>query len=55
MHIEKKVCDSLLETLLGDLHKSKDTDNTKRALEKMGIKLELHMYEEGNKLMKLVA
>ena len=52
MHIEKNICDSLLRTLLGDPHKSKDTNNARRDLEKLGIMSELHMYEDGNKLMK---
>ena len=55
MHIEKNVCDSLLGTLLGDPHKSKDTDNAIHELEKLGIRHELHLYEDGNKLMKLAA
>ena len=49
------MCDSLLGTLLGDLHKSKDTDNARRDLAKLGIRLELHLYEDGNKLMKSAA
>ena len=52
MHIEKNLCNSLLGTLLGNPHKLKDTDNARRDLEKLGIKLELHLYEKGNKLMK---
>ena len=55
MHIEKSVCYSLLRTLLGDSHKSKDTDNAKRDLAKLGIRHELHLYEDGNKLMKPAA
>ncbi|KAL5582041.1 hypothetical protein UlMin_014483 [Ulmus minor] len=55
MHIENNVCDNLLGTLLTNPHKSKDTDNAKRDLENLGIKKELHLYEEGNKLMKPVA
>ena len=52
MHIEKNVCNSLLGTLLADPHKSKDTDNARRDLAKLGIRHELHLYEDGNKLMK---
>ncbi|KAL5560845.1 hypothetical protein UlMin_037056 [Ulmus minor] len=52
MHIEKNVCDSLLGTLLADPHKSKDTDNARRDLAKLGIRHELHLFEDGNKLMK---
>ena len=55
MHIEKNVCDSLLGTLLADPHKSKDTDNARRDLAKLGIRHELHLYEDGNKLMKPAA
>ncbi|KAL5573450.1 hypothetical protein UlMin_023047 [Ulmus minor] len=55
MHIEKNVCDSLLGTLLGDPHKSKDTDNARRDLAKLGIRHELHLFEDGNKLMKPAA
>ena len=52
MHIEKNVCDSLLRTLMGDPHKSKDTDNARGDLQTLGIRSELHIYENGNKLMK---
>ncbi|KAL5579094.1 hypothetical protein UlMin_011536 [Ulmus minor] len=55
MHIKKNVCDSLLGTLLGDPHKSKDTDNARRDLAKLGIRHELHLFEDGNKLMKPAA
>ena len=52
MHIEKNVCDNFLGTLLRDPHKSKNTDNAKRDLETLGIRQELHLYEDGKKLMK---
>ena len=55
MHIEKNICDSLLGTLMGDPHKSKDTDNARRDLQNLGIRSELHLYEDGNKLMKPAA
>ncbi|KAL5577538.1 hypothetical protein UlMin_019237 [Ulmus minor] len=55
MHIEKNVCDSLLGTLMGDPHKSKDTDNARCDLQNLGIRLELHIYEDGNRLMKPAA
>ena len=51
MHVEKNVCEALLATILG-LEKSKDTDNARRDLKKLKIRPELHLYEEGNKLMK---
>ena len=52
MYIEKNVCDSLLGTLLGDPHKSKNTDNARHDLETLGIMQELHLYEDGKKLVK---
>ena len=52
MHIEKNICDSFIGKLLGDPHKSKDTDNAMHDLENLGIKQELHIYEDDNKLMK---
>ena len=55
MHIKKNVCDNLLGTLLGDSHKSKNMDNARHDLEKLGIRRELHLYEDGNKLMKPAA
>ncbi|KAL5577584.1 hypothetical protein UlMin_019283 [Ulmus minor] len=55
MHIKKNVCDSLLRTLLADPHKSKDTDNARRDLAKLGIRHELHLFKDGNKLMKPAA
>ncbi|KAL5560901.1 hypothetical protein UlMin_030648 [Ulmus minor] len=55
MHIEKNVCDNLLGTLLGDPHKSKDTDNDRRDLETLGIRQELYIYKDGKKLMKPTA
>ncbi|KAL5540764.1 hypothetical protein UlMin_044087 [Ulmus minor] len=51
MHIEKNVCDSLLGTLMGDPHKSKDIDDARRDLQNLGIRSELHLYEDGNRLM----
>ncbi|KAL5581895.1 hypothetical protein UlMin_014337 [Ulmus minor] len=55
MHIEKNVCDSLLETLMGDPHKSKDTHNARCDLLNLGIRSELHLYKDGNRLMKPAA
>ncbi|KAL5570090.1 hypothetical protein UlMin_026665 [Ulmus minor] len=53
--LRRNVCDSLLGTLLADPHKSKDTDNARRDLAKLGIRQELHLFEDGNKLMKPTA
>ncbi|KAL5566711.1 hypothetical protein UlMin_029875 [Ulmus minor] len=50
--LRRNICDSLLGTLMGDPHKSKDTDNARRDLQNLGIRSELHLYEDGNKLMK---
>ncbi|KAL2465528.1 Uncharacterized protein Adt_41379 [Abeliophyllum distichum] len=55
IHVEKNVCDSLLGTLLGDPHKSKDTDNARRDLMKLKIRHELHLYEDKERLMKPAA
>ena len=55
MHIEKNVCYSLLGTLLGAPHKSKYRDSTRHDLENLDIRQELHLYEDGNKLMKPAA
>lgn len=52
MHIEKNVCDSLLGTLLSIDGKNKDTDKARIDLQKMGIRKELHLFKEGNRLMK---
>ena len=55
IHIEKNVCDILLEKLLGDPHKSKNTDNVSCDVENLGIRQELHLYEDSNKLMEPAA
>ncbi|KAL5583461.1 hypothetical protein UlMin_015903 [Ulmus minor] len=51
----KRGDDNLLGTLMGDPHKSKDTDNARRDLQNLGIRSELHIYEDGNRLMKPAA
>ncbi|KAL5557739.1 hypothetical protein UlMin_033950 [Ulmus minor] len=40
----KKICDSLLETLMGDPHKSKDTDNARRDLQNL-----VHIFKSESK------
>jgi len=40
---------------MGDPHKSKDIDNARRDLHNLGIRYELHFYEDGNRLMKPAA
>ena len=54
MHIEKNVCDSLLNTIVG-MDKSKDTDNARKNLADMKIIPELHLFTQGDKLMKIAA
>ena len=40
---------------IGGSHKSKDMENPKLDLAKLGIRNQLHLYEDGNKLMKPAA
>lgn len=50
MHIEKNVCDNILWTLLGVKGKSKDSANTRRDLQEMGLRKPLHLHlTESNK------
>ncbi|XP_062111954.1 uncharacterized protein LOC133823304 [Humulus lupulus] len=46
MHVEKNVCESILNTLLDCKGKSKDHYNSRLDLTKMGIMTHLHPYEE---------
>ncbi|XP_040364493.1 uncharacterized protein LOC121050025 [Rosa chinensis] len=43
MHIEKNVCDNVLETILGVAGKSKDNISSRRDLELMGIREQYHV------------
>ena len=52
MHVEKNICDSLLGTILGIEGKLKDTHNARHDLVNLKIRLEFHLYEKGNKLLK---
>ena len=52
MHIEKKVCDSLLVTILNIDRKSKDTDKARIDLQDMEVRKELHLYKDGDRLIK---
>ena len=54
MHVEKNVRDSLLNTILG-IDKSKDTYNARKDLADMKIIPELHLFTQGDKMMKLAA
>ncbi|KAK9286695.1 hypothetical protein L1049_015098 [Liquidambar formosana] len=49
MHIEKNVCENIIGTLLHLKKKSKDGLNSRRDLEKMSIRHELHAKDVGNK------
>ena len=48
MHIEKKVYESLLGTILDVDGKSKDIDKARIELQDMGEHKELHLYKEGD-------
>ena len=47
MHVEKNVCDSLLNKILG-MDKSKDTDNARKNLTDMKIRPKLHLFTQGD-------
>lgn len=49
MHIEKNVCDNVLETLLNLDGKIKDNEKARRDLMEMGIRHDLHPIERPNK------
>ena len=51
MHVEKIFCDNLLGTFLMN-EKSKDTTNARVDLKNWGIREELHLKEDGTKLIK---
>ena len=53
MHVEKNMCDSLPNTILG-MDKSKDTDNAWKDLADMKIRPELHFFTQVDKLIKPV-
>ncbi|KAL5571877.1 hypothetical protein UlMin_021474 [Ulmus minor] len=48
MHVEKNVCESIMNTLLDCNGKSKDHHNARKDLQEMGIMVHLHPYEEDN-------
>ncbi|XP_060169988.1 uncharacterized protein LOC132600681 [Lycium barbarum] len=47
MHIEKNVCDNVINTLLNDIGKSKDNLHAREDLREMGIRKELWVDENG--------
>ncbi|CAH9119041.1 unnamed protein product [Cuscuta epithymum] len=52
MHIEKNVCESLLGTILSIDRKSKDTDKARLDMANLGVREELHLFKDGDQLMK---
>ena len=49
MHIEKNVCDNIVNTLLGIQRKSKDNLKYRLDLQSLGIRTELHPIPGGGK------
>ena len=49
MHIEKNICESILITLLDVKGKSNDGLNSRKDLEDMAIRFNLHPVEKGDK------
>ena len=52
MHVEKNVCESVVNTLLNIVGKTKDTEKARLDLADMKIRNELHLQLKGNKLLK---
>ncbi|XP_042415329.1 uncharacterized protein LOC122004519 [Zingiber officinale] len=52
MHIEKNICDALVDTLFNIDEKSKDTFKARLDLQDMGIRSELHLKKVGDKFSK---
>ena len=50
IHVEKNMCDSVIETLLNIQGKTKDGLNTHQDLAEMGIRDQLHPRSHGNKI-----
>lgn len=55
MHIEKNVCESLLNTIFNDKDGSKDNSNARLDLQALNIKHALHFVSDGHKTIKHVA
>ncbi|XP_022870847.1 uncharacterized protein LOC111390092 [Olea europaea var. sylvestris] len=55
MHVEKNICDSILDTLLDVKGKSKDGINSRKDLEAMNIRHDLHPESRGDKFYLPVA
>ena len=52
MHVEKNVCENVVNTLLNIVGKTKDTEKARLDLADMKIRNELHLQLKGNKLLK---
>ena len=52
MHVEKNVCESVVNTLLNIIWKTKDIEKAHLDLVDMKIRNELHLQLKGNKLLK---
>ena len=52
MHIEKNVCDNLVDTLLNIEGKPKVTTNARLDLQDLKIRKDLHLIKVGNRLVK---
>ncbi|XP_040994301.1 uncharacterized protein LOC121240842 [Juglans microcarpa x Juglans regia] len=50
MHIEKNICDNVLGTLLNIDGKTKDSTNARRDLANLGLRKELHLQHDGNRI-----
>lgn len=51
MHIEKNVCDNIVNTLLNVDRKSKDNLNSRLDLQSLGIKQDLHPFMQGTSFL----
>jgi hypothetical protein len=51
MHIEKNVCDCIIETILDIKGKTKDNNNSRLDLKEMNLKPHLHPIEDRDKLV----
>jgi len=50
MHIEKNIYDNILGKIINIKGKTKGTVKTRLDLEKMGLRFDLHLFNDGDKL-----
>lgn len=55
MHVEKNICDSIMSTLLNVKGKSKYGINSRKDMEEINIRHDLHPHSRGNKFHLPVA